>query len=140
MMVMRIDPYREFDRMFQSLVQRDARSTMPVDAYRVNDSYVVQFDLPGIAADGLEVTVERNVLTVRARREVQHKEEEQMVVAERFSGSLERSIYLGSDLDPQGVVADYVDGVLTVTIPVHEAAKPRRIAVNHQPSKAAIAS
>ncbi|MCL5973371.1 MAG: Hsp20/alpha crystallin family protein [Ferrimicrobium sp.] len=140
MMVMRIDPYREFDRMFQSLVQRDARSTMPVDAYRVNDSYVVQFDLPGINPEGLEVTVERNVLTVRARREVEHNDQEQMVVAERFSGTLERSIYLGSDLDAQGVVADYVDGVLTVTIPVHEAAKPRRIAVNHQPAKTAIAS
>ncbi len=139
-MVMRIDPYREFDRMFQSLVQRDARSTMPVDAYRVNDSYVVQFDLPGINPEGLEVTVERNVLTVRARREVEHNDQEQMVVAERFNGTLERSIYLGSDLDAQGVVADYVDGVLTVTIPVHEAAKPRRIAVNHQPAKTAIAS
>ncbi|WP_298442607.1 Hsp20/alpha crystallin family protein [Ferrimicrobium sp.] len=138
-MVMRIDPYREFDRMFQSLVQRDTRAAMPVDAFRVNDTYVVQFDLPGIDPQGLEVTVERNVLTVRANREIKHDDHEQMVVAERFSGSLERSLYLGSDLDPQGVVADYADGVLTVSIPVHEAAKPRRIAVNHQQATTAIA-
>ena len=139
-MVMRVDPYREVDRMVQSLVQRDARAVMPVDAYRIDDSYVVQFDLPGIDSEGLEVTVERNVLTVRAQRDIHHEDREQMVVAERFSGSLERSIYLGSDLDPQGVMAEYVDGVLTVKIPVHEAAKPRRIAVNHQSAKTAIAS
>lgn len=139
-MVMRVDPYREFDRMLHSLVQRDARAVMPVDAYRVDDNYVVQFDLPGIDPEGLEVTVERNVLTVRANREIKHEDREQMVVAERFSGSLERSIYLGSDLDSQGVAAEYVDGVLTVRIPVHEAAKPRKIAVNHRPTQAAIAS
>jgi HSP20 family protein len=76
-MVMRVDPYREFDRM----VQRDTRAVMPVDAYRVDDDYVVQFDLPGIDSEGMEVTVERNVMTVRAQREIRHEDREQMVVA-----------------------------------------------------------
>jgi len=134
-MVMRIDPYREFDRMVHSLVTRDSRALMPVDAYRKGDEYVVEFDLPGMDPDRLEVTVERNVLTVKATREMSNRDDESAVLQERFSGTLERSIYLGSELDASRVQASYTDGVLTVRIPVHEAAKPRKIAIEHNSAR-----
>jgi HSP20 family protein len=134
-MVMRIDPYREFDRMVHSLLTRDSRALMPVDAYRKGDEYVVEFDLPGVDPERLEVTVERNVLTVKATREVPAREDDSVVLQERFSGTLERSIYLGSELDASRVQASYSDGVLTVRIPVHEAAKPRKIAIEHKATR-----
>ena len=139
-MVMRIDPYREFDRMVHSLVQRDTRALMPVDAYRAGDDYVVEFDLPGVDVERIEVTVERNILTVKAAREIARREGETMVLGERFSGTLERSIYLGSELDAGKVAAKYADGVLSVRIPIHEAAKPKKVSIEHGGSTRALAS
>lgn len=131
-MLMRFDPFRELERLTQPSggggVNRQV--TMPMDAYRRGDQFLVHFDLPGVQADSIELTVERNVLTVRAERSFNGAEGEEWLVAERPRGTFTRQLFLGEGLDPDRVAADYTQGVLTLTIPVAEQAKPRRVEVN----------
>ncbi|MBB4935014.1 HSP20 family protein [Lipingzhangella halophila] len=128
-MLMRTDPVRDFDRLTQRLLGEAARPlTMPMDAYRDEDTYVVHFDLPGVRADSIDLQVERNVLTVRAVRDDATKGRE-VVMAERPSGSFSRQLFLGESLDGENISADYADGVLTLRVPVAEQAKPRKISV-----------
>lgn len=131
-MLMRFDPFRELDRMTQFMVQQAGvlRSAgMPMDAYRDADRFVVHFDLPGIDPDSIDVTVEKNVLTVRAERRWDAKEGQDVVVAERPYGTFTRQLFLGESLDTDHIEARYEHGVLTLTIPVAEEAKPRRVQV-----------
>ena len=130
-MLMRTDPFRDLDRLTQQMFGTFERpAAMPMDAYRQGDQFVVHFDLPGVDAENIDLTVERNVLTVKATRsrssEVNGKE---MVVSERPYGSFSRQLFLGETLDPDRLEARYDAGVLTLTIPVAEQAKPRRVAV-----------
>lgn len=136
MTALRFDPFRELDR-FASEMMGAARAPrlMPLDAYRHGEAYVLSFDLPGIDSDSLEVTAERNTLTVRARRRAAAPEGAQFVMAERPSGEYSRQIVLGDGLNLDAITADYVDGVLTVTIPVAEQAKPRRIEIGREAAK-----
>jgi HSP20 family protein len=102
---------------------------MPMDAYREGDEFVAVFDLPGVAADAIDLNVERNVLTVRAeRRPAEHQGETQ--IAERPLGVFSRQLFLGESLDTERITAEYKDGVLTLRIPVLERAKPRRIEIS----------
>ncbi|NUT36681.1 MAG: Hsp20/alpha crystallin family protein [Hamadaea sp.] len=128
---MRFDPFRELDRWANEVMGATTRAPrlMPMDAYRLGDTYVLQFDLPGVDPDALEVTAEHNTLTVRARRAAANPEGAEFVVAERPSGTYARQIVLGDGLATDAVSADYSDGVLTVKIPVAEHAKPRRIEI-----------
>ncbi|MEV0270036.1 Hsp20/alpha crystallin family protein [Hamadaea sp. NPDC050747] len=127
---MRLDPFRELDRWANELMGTTrAPRLMPMDAYRLDDKYVLRFDLPGVDTDAIEVTAERNTLTVKARRGVESPEGAEFVVDERPSGTYARQVVLGDGLDVESVQADCHNGVLTVTIPVAEKAKPRRIAV-----------
>lgn len=130
-MLMRTDPFREFDRFAQQVAGTWSRPTsMPMDAYRSGDEFVVAFDLPGVATDAIELNVERNVLTVKAeRRPAQHQGE--MQVSERPLGVFSRQLFLGDTLDTERISADYADGVLTLRIPVLEKAKPRRIEISN---------
>ena len=130
MTALRFDPFRELDR-FASEMMGAARAPrlMPLDAYRHGENYVLHFDLPGIDAESLEVVAERNTLTVRATRRTDAPEDAQFVMAERPSGQYSRQIVMGDGLDLESVGANYRDGVLTVTIPVKEQAKPRRIEI-----------
>jgi HSP20 family protein len=130
MTALRFDPFRELDRMANEMMGA-ARSPrlMPLDAYRHGESYVLQFDLPGIDTDSLDVTAERNTLTVQARRRATAPDGAQYVLAERPYGDYSRQIVLGDGLSLDAIDADYRDGVLTVTIPVAEQAKPRQIRV-----------
>ncbi len=127
---LRFDPFRDFDRL-ASEVWGTSRSPrlMPMDAYRDGDSYVLRFDLPGIQPGSLDVVAEKNTLTVRAERKPEAGEGVNYVVAERPSGTYSRQIVVGDGLNLEAVKADYNNGVLTVTIPVAEQAKPRRIEV-----------
>lgn len=129
-MLMRTDPFRELDRFAQQVAGTWSRPTsMPMDAYRSGDEFVVAFDLPGVSADAIELNVERNVLTVKAeRRPTQHQGE--MQVSERPLGVFSRQLFLGDTLDTEHIDADYADGVLTLRIPVLEKAKPRRISIS----------
>jgi HSP20 family protein len=132
-MLMRTDPFRELDRLTSQVFGTPARPTaMPMDAYRKNDSFLVQFDLPGIEPDSIDLTVERNVLTVHATRTRPSGEDVEMLAAERPYGSFSRQLFLGDTLDVDALQADYTDGVLTLRIPVAEKAKPRKVAVNAQ--------
>jgi len=129
-MLMRTDPFRDLDRLTQQVFGTAARPTaMPMDAWREKDSFVVEFDLPGIDANSIDLDVERNVLTVRADRPAREGIEE-LVAAERPRGVFSRQLILGDNLDPDRIAADYHAGVLRLEIPVAEKAKPRKISIN----------
>jgi HSP20 family protein len=100
-----------------------------MDAYRQGDSFYIHFDLPGINAESINLTVEQSVLTVRAERRPEQPDGAEMIVAERPAGVFTRQVFLGDTLDTEHIGADYNAGVLTLTIPVHEQAKPRSIQV-----------
>jgi len=127
---MRFDPFRELDRLTEQVTGASRAPTMPMDAYRSGDRFIVHFDLPGVDADGIDLTVEKNVLTVRAERTTTREDAEEVLVAERPQGVFTRQLFLGESLDPAGVSANYEQGVLTLTIPVAEQAKPRRVQVS----------
>ncbi|MGP3926440.1 Hsp20/alpha crystallin family protein [Streptomyces sp. 8N616] len=129
-MLMRTDPFREFDRLTQQLLGTAARpATMPMDAYRSGDEFVVQFDLPGVDPETIDLDVERNVLSVRAERRSPAPEGAELIAAERPAGSFSRQLFLGESLDTERIDASYDAGVLTVRIPVAEQAKPRKIQI-----------
>jgi len=134
-MLMRTDPFREFDRFTQQVLGTAARpAVMPMDAWREGDAFVVEFDLPGVQADSLSLDVERNTLTVHAERATRDQNKE-MVAAERPTGVFSRQLFLGDNLDTGRIEAHYEDGVLRLTIPVAERAKPRKIAVTKSEQK-----
>lgn len=129
-MLMRFDPFRELERLAQGSLWGGTRpAVMPVDAYRHGDQYVVHFDLPGIDPASIELTVEKNVLTVRAERSWQRGEGDEVLVAERPQGSFSRQLFLGEGLNADHIEASYENGVLTVTVPVAEQAKPRKVEI-----------
>jgi HSP20 family protein len=105
------------------------RTAMPMDVHRLDDHVVVAFDLPGVDPDAIDVTVEGNALTVRAERTSRAGDDVTWIVAERPRGAFQRRLMLGRDLDPDRLTAAYHDGVLTLSVPVSERARPRRIAV-----------
>ena len=135
-MVMRFDPFRELDRLNQEVwgaAQRRTNGGMPMDAYRQGDTFFIHFDLPGVDPGSIDLTVEKNVLTVRAERQIhwgRNNGEVEVLVAERPQGSYSRQLFLGETLDADRIAASYEQGVLTLTIPVAEAAKPRRVQVS----------
>ena len=129
-MLMRTDPFRDLDRLAQQVLGTTARpAAMPIDAYRKGDDFVVLFDLPGVDASSINLTVERNVLTVHAERNRPADGEVEMLIGERPQGTFSRQLFLGDTLDTQNLKAEYLDGVLLVRIPVREQAKPRKIDV-----------
>jgi HSP20 family protein len=129
-MLMRTDPFRDLDRLTQQVFGTAARPAMMVmDAWRENDSFVVEFDLPGIDVSSIDLDVERNVLTVRADRPAKEGIEE-LIAAERPRGVFSRQLILGDNLDTEKIAANYQGGVLRLEIPVAEKAKPRKIAIS----------
>ena len=129
-MLMRTDPFRELDRLTSQVFGTPARpAAMPMDAFRSGDQFVVEMDLPGVVPDSIDLTVERNVLTVHAKRERHNAEAAELLVAERPYGTFSRQLFLGETLDAEHLSARYQDGVLRIEIPVAEQAKPRKIAV-----------
>jgi HSP20 family protein len=134
-MLMRTDPFRDLDRLTQQVFGTMARpAAMPMDAFRKGDTFYIQLDLPGTTLDAIELTVEQNVLTVHATRPAMNGEVE-LLVAERPAGTFTRQVFLGDTLDAEHIEADYTAGVLTLAIPVHEAAKPRKVEITSQDAK-----
>ncbi|MFD7922398.1 Hsp20/alpha crystallin family protein [Streptomyces sp. NPDC059740] len=130
-MLMRTDPFREFDRLAQQVLHTAARpATMPMDAYRSGDDFVVHFDLPGVEPETIDLDVERNVLTVRAERRSPAPGGAELVADERPTGTFSRQLFLGETLDAERIDAHYDNGVLTLRIPVAEKAKPRKIHIS----------
>ena len=135
-MLMRFDRFRELDRVTQQL--SGPRRWMPMDAYRKDDRVYVHFDLPGVDPDSIELTVERNALSVSAERTWFYADTTDVLATERPQGKVSRQLFLGENLDLDHLEADYDRGVLTITIPVAASAKPRRVAVSSDNSKRAI--
>ena len=130
-MLMRTDPFRDLDRLAQQLVGAGTStrpSVMPLDAWREGDTFVLEFDLPGVRPETVDIDVERNVLTVRAERTPANGDWE-MLAAERPTGLFSRQLVLGDNVDLEHVQADYEAGVLRLTLPVAEKAKPRKIEI-----------
>ncbi|NYH80625.1 HSP20 family protein [Actinopolyspora biskrensis] len=131
------DPlFRDLNRLATEVFGSDrAPQSMAMDVHRVGDDYVVEFDLPGVDPSTLEVSAENRTLTVRAergtRRSNRSDSEVSYVAAERPRGTFSRQLSLGDGLDVDNISADYTDGVLTVTLPVADQAKPRQVKVEH---------
>jgi HSP20 family protein len=131
--LMRADPFHELDRLTQQVFGTTTRpAVMPMDAWREGDSFVVEFDLPGVNLDSVDVDVERNVLTVRAERGGSAGENAELVASERPRGVFSRQLILGENLDTDNVTASYSAGVLRLQIPVAEKARPRKIEITSE--------
>lgn len=139
-MLLRFDPFREADRMFGQLDDAWSRAatSLPMDAVRSENLIRISFDLPGVAPDDIDLTVERDVLTVTATRKRERNENDQVLASERPMGTVTRRVLLGESLDTNKLEADYDQGVLSVSIPVAEEAKPRKVAIESTKSRAAI--
>ena len=130
MLLRTTDPFRDLDRLTQQLLGTTNRpAVMPMDAWREGDRFVIEFDLPGVNTDSIDLDVERNVLTVRAERVARNGDWEPLA-SERPRGAFSRQLVLGDNLDLDRIEAAYADGVLRLVVPVAEKAKPRKIQVN----------
>lgn len=138
-MLMRFDPFREFDQLAEQVLRQTARPGAPMDAYRHGDEFVVEFDLPGVDPSSIDLTVERNVLNVSATRQRQFADEDEVLIAERPQGEFRRQLFLGEQLDTENMKADYDNGVLTLRLSVAEQAKPRKVEISDRSRHKAIA-
>jgi HSP20 family protein len=137
-MLMRTDPFRDLDRFTQQALGTAARpAVMPMDAWREGEAFYVEFDLPGIDQDSLDLDIERNVVTVRAERPALDPNRE-MLATERPRGVFSRQLVLGENLDTDRIEASYHEGVLRLHIPVAEKAKPRKITIGRGDGQSAL--
>ena len=140
-MLMRTDPFRELDRLTEQVFGTTTRpAVMPMDAWRHGDEFIVEFDLPGVKAQDVDLDVERNVLTVKAERPTTDSEDAELIAAERPRGVFSRQLILGDNLDTEHISASYDTGVLTLQIPVAEQAKPHKIEIATNSERQAIKS
>ena len=131
-MATRYDPFTELTSLLNSsLRQVPSSPVMPLDLYREGDTFVASLDLPGVDPGSIDIDMEDRTLTIRAERKAPQNEGLQWVTHERPTGTFARQMTFGYGLDLSNVVANYSDGVLTLTIPVAEEAKPRKIQVSH---------
>jgi HSP20 family protein len=130
MTLMRFDPFRDLERLTeQALGGGRGPRAMPMEAFRRGDRFVVALDLPGVDANDVDLTVERNVVTVRARRAPLRGEGDELLVDERPQGEFSRQFFLGDNLDSTRLSAEFDRGVLMLGIPVAEASKPRKVEI-----------
>jgi HSP20 family protein len=133
------DPFQEMDRLFSSFAGNARQSGgMPMDLFRTGDHYVLSMDLPGVDPGTIDVSVEDRTLTIRAERTQRSDGEAQWLVRERPAGTFARQLTVGRGLALDSISASYADGVLSLTIPVSEDAKPRKVEVSHTGSATSI--
>ena len=140
-MLMRFDPFRDVDQFAEQVDQalrRGAAASIPMDAVRHGDRVFINFDLPGVDPDAIDLTVERDVLTVSATRRFERSEGDEVLANERPQGTFTRRVLLGESLDTAGLEAAYDHGVLSITIPVAEQAQPRKIEVGGEHTRTPI--
>lgn len=133
--MLRFDPFSDIDSLAKTLLGADVGASrvprfMPMDLYRVNDHYVLNADLPGVDPGTVDVSVDHGTLTLSATRTSSSDENMQWLASERFAGTYRRQLSLGENIDADKISATYNNGVLSVTIPIAEQAKPRRIEVS----------
>ncbi|HXY43238.1 MAG TPA: Hsp20/alpha crystallin family protein [Acidimicrobiales bacterium] len=136
-LLVRSEPFRDIDRVIQQMLgdpsRRPSAMAMPMDAYRKGDVFLLQFDLPGVTVDAIDLSVDNHTLTVKAERPAPAVSDGvEALMAERPHGTFTRQVFLGDNLDTDKIDAKYDAGVLTLSIPVAEEAKPRRIEVRSQ--------
>jgi len=134
------DPFQEMDRLFSTFAGNARQSGgMPMDLFRTGDHYVLSMDLPGVDPGTIDVSVEDRTLTIRAERTQRSDGDAQWLVRERPTGTFARQLTVGRGLALDSISASYADGVLSLTIPVSEDAKPRKVEVSHTGSAPSIA-
>ncbi len=134
MSVLRFDPFRDIDRLSEQLLGTPAGTRrvprfMPMDLFKSGDHYVLLADLPGVDPGSIDIDVDNGTLTIRAERSSRSDDAIEWLASERFTGSFMRQISLGDGVDGDAISASYDNGVLSVTIPLAEKAKKRRIDV-----------
>lgn len=131
MTLMRFDPFRELDRLAEQTLSVGTRAlrSVPMEALRRGDEFIVRLDVPGVGSDNIDLTVERNVVNIRVRRLPDRQEGDEVLIDERPHGEFARQLFLGDNLDVDRLTADSRDGVLTLTIPISQTSKPRRVAL-----------
>lgn len=134
MPVLRFDPFRDLDRLTEQMLGVPAGSPraprfMPMDLFRAGDHFVLTADLPGVDPGSIDVSVDNGTLTIRAERSARSEDTVEWIASERFTGSFMRQVSLGDGIDAGAITATYDNGVLALTIPLAEVAKPRRIEV-----------
>ena len=138
-MAARFDPFGEMDRLMnQAFGTARAAATMPMDLYRSGDHYVLLIDLPGADPGSIDVNVEDRTLSIRAERSGRSEADVQWLAKERPTGTYARQLTVGRGVSLDDITATYADGVLTLTIPVAEEAKPRRIQIQRGEEQTAI--
>jgi HSP20 family protein len=135
-----VDPFEEMDRMLSSVGNRWRGGVMPLDAYEKDGEYTLRFDVPGVERDKIDVMIEDRVLTVKVERTIEDTVGANWMLRERPTGIHSRQVRLGDSLDVGEVNADYSEGILTITIPVREEAKPQKIEITDHKTEALEAS
>lgn len=124
------DPFRDLDRLASGLFDtRRGPRRMPMDLYRDGDHYVLTADMPGVDPGSVDIDVDGQLLTIRAERSLTSGDGVKWITREREAVSFLRQLNLGQGIDTENIKANYSNGVLSVTIPVSEKAKPRKIEV-----------
>ena len=141
--MLRFDPFSDLDLMARGLLSGQAGSNrtprfMPMDLCKLDDHYVLTADLPGVDPGSVDVDVDNGTLTISAHRTARSEDSVQWLTNERFFGTYRRQLSLGDGVDAAAISATYENGVLTVTIPVAEKAKPRKIAIAHNETQRSI--
>ena len=134
--MLRFDPFSDLDALTRGLLNSQTGSTrtprfMPMDLCKIDDHYLLTADLPGIDPGSVDVDVDSGTLTISAHRTARSEDAVQWLANERFFGTYRRQLSLGEGIDATAITATYENGVLTVTIPVAERAKPRKVEVSH---------
>ncbi len=133
------DPFREISKAFNSALRTPGTAAMPMDLYRSKETFVAKIDLPGMEPESIDIDVEDNTMTIRAERKLPTTgEDTEWLARERSAGTYARQITLGTGVALDRITADYADGVLTITIPVAEEAKPRKVTVTRSQGSQAI--
>lgn len=141
--MLRFDPFSDIDALTRGLLASQSGSGraprfMPMDLCKIDDHYVLTADLPGVDPGSVDVDVDNGTLTISAHRTARSDESAQWLANERFFGKYRRQLSLGEGVDTAAISATYENGVLTVTIPVAERAKPRRIEISHSGAQTSI--
>lgn len=142
--MLRFDPFGDVDALARGLLSAQSAGSsrtprfMPMDLCKLDGHYLLTADLPGVDPGSIDVSVDNGVLTLSAERTARSDDGVQWLTNERFFGSYRRQLTLGDGIDTAGINAHYDNGVLSVTIPVAEKAKPRRIAIEHSDSARSI--
>jgi HSP20 family protein len=127
--MLRFDPFEELNQILSTREARWRGGIMPMDAFEKDGLYTLRFDLPGVDPDHVDLMVENNTLTVTAERKIEDTEGANWLLRERPHGRHSRQMRIGERLDTSNVKASYDQGVLTVTIPIREEAKPHKVAI-----------